>query len=123
MNTYQYLVEDLSNGTYYFRLKLINEDESFSYSPIVSVKLSSKEAEIILSPNPATDHLLIDLGKLDLKNMPTKAVVYTVEGRLIEDFILSESKLQLDISNWLSGIYVLSISTDSGFDNRRIIKK
>lgn len=54
--TYSYTVRNLKNGTWYFRLKQIDEDGSVHYSPVQSVEIRSALA-VKLFPNPVHDKL------------------------------------------------------------------
>ena len=46
----------------YYRLKMIDKDNTFSYSPIVSVKLTANNS-FTISPNPAKDNIQLQFSK------------------------------------------------------------
>lgn len=58
LNRYEYKVTGLTNGTWYFRLKMIDQDGTVNFSPIQVVKIESGNAsQPILKayPNPAIE--------------------------------------------------------------------
>jgi hypothetical protein len=47
-------------GINYYRLKMIDQDATFSFSRIVSVDLAKSLSAAVVFPNPATDHLWVN---------------------------------------------------------------
>jgi len=66
------------------------------------------EAELRLSPNPATDELWVELGGMDSGPL----VVTDALGRLVwKRQVNGERNMRLDLSGWASGQYLLSVAT------------
>lgn len=61
---YEYSLKSLSEGTWYFRLKIIDDNGTFSYSPIRSLQIGGASVPVLAYPNPATSilHLQTDKG-------------------------------------------------------------
>ncbi|MCD2260539.1 DUF7619 domain-containing protein [Psychroserpens luteolus] len=81
--------------------------------------LSVEESEIntvSIYPNPTNGLITID-SKLVIKSVR----LYDVQGRKVQDFIISENQT-IDISNVSKGVYLLEIRTDSGISNLKILK-
>ena len=100
---YTFLDEKLSTGhRYYYRLKQIDIDKRFEYSPVVSVKLEALEGFILEQnyPNPARNQTTIKF------TIPRSAKVnlslYDMSGRLVK-VLINESKD--------SGIHAVNLNT------------
>lgn len=93
---YQFTDKNVTNGitsgnvTAYYRLKMVDLDGSFKYSPIQSVNFGklgdesivANEGEFIVYPNPASEgvHVEWDANQVD---QPTLLEFYDVSGKLI----------------------------------------
>lgn len=61
LKTYRYIDEGVSLGTFYYRLKQVDNDGSFAYSKILSVSLGDQTRPIRVFPNPVVSQLTIEL--------------------------------------------------------------
>ena len=61
-NAYGFLQNNLSGGIYYFRLKQMDSDGSFTYSPIKSVEVVNDNFEVTAYPNPVKDKLTLGIN-------------------------------------------------------------
>ncbi len=59
ISNYQFTHFKPGAGVHYYRLKEVDMDGHFSYSPIVSAKINASGTEINIYPNPASDHIVI----------------------------------------------------------------
>jgi hypothetical protein len=73
---------------------------------------------ISLYPNPANETLFI---KSNLPLTGTKVGIYSINGRLVDQFAINNSSL--DISKLSSGIYYIRINTNFGSSNLKFIKQ
>jgi hypothetical protein len=110
----QYEFTDLNTTSYphtrYYRVKMVNQDNSHKYSKIVSVIGNDQNNKIIsISPNPANDFILIkgttDNCKISIRNMC---------GGLMQSGITKDIETKVDVSRLLPGLYVLSIVKKEG---------
>lgn len=108
-----------SIGENYYRLKIIDLDGQFEYSPIRTVNFKSKNNLITVYPNPSTSIFNIEILNI---NAVQSIEVYDVMGRLIlsqHDF--STSLISLDLKA-VSGIYTLVVrGKDEAVDVRKLI--
>ena len=58
-NAYQFAHQDLNVGTYYYRIKQVNQDGTEDFTKVLSVQISQEEKAIIISPNPFSKQLSI----------------------------------------------------------------
>lgn len=70
---------------------------------------------ISIYPNPATDYINI----LNVKTKIEKVVIFDLSGKQM----LSDNKEKINVAKLPSGVYVLSVKTDSGIRNFKFIKQ
>lgn len=106
-----------TNGLHFYRIRLIEPDGKISYSETIALEVS-KPAIIFTSihPNPVKDFLRIHCTSDN--NYTTLIRIYDNEGREIKRFntILTKgaNSIQINAGNYLSGLYHLVISNNSG---------
>ncbi len=112
---YQYL-DKLVGESNYYRLKMIDLDGQFEYSPIVQVDIDCDETieEIFLYPNPV-GFLQNELNvKLKTIEGPRLFIIYDILGNVIKSMNFKMKKdwniIQIDISDLPAGSYVLRLS-------------
>lgn len=94
-NVYNYLATLLSNN---------------DFSVINKVKIY---------PNPTDNILFIDNSEKQIK----KIEFFDLQGRLIKTINENKDKYQIDISNLLSATYLVKLSTETGSETVRFVKK
>jgi Secretion system C-terminal sorting domain len=77
---YHFTDKNLANGNYYYRLKMVNKDGSFQYSPITSLVIMSGQA-ILIYNNPAQDVLRIESDDVLVER---NIELYSLEGKLLD---------------------------------------
>ena len=92
----------------FYRLKVVEQNNSFEYSPVRQIRLRSKHDRFIIYPNPASHHVTIS-GNL---HPYTEIKLFHSTGKLIWKKIQMESTNQLvvDIGGLSSGVYLLRIN-------------
>jgi hypothetical protein len=115
---YDYTDNDLSSGRYYYRLKQVDIDGRFEYSPIVSAVLGGTEAYRLDQnyPNPFRSETILRFS------IPQKAHVklslFDTHGRLLK-VLVNGSKdkgthaVTVNASALTSGIYYYKLETDN----------
>jgi hypothetical protein len=93
------------NGVNYYRLKMINIDGSYSFSPIRVVNFI-KTSTIKIYPNPVINSLTVSVNKQDNKLNTVK--LYNNVGQLIitKSFAINT---QLDLTSLASGTYLIRV--------------
>jgi hypothetical protein len=114
---YSYMDSDNNADVMYYRLKMIDIDESFAYSRIESVHF--KETDIVVYPNPVEPgkqlHLLLNDSKVD------QIFIFDLSGK--EVFHSNVPTDQINIKNLLAGRYILKIHLKDGSESNHVIIK
>ncbi len=115
-NQYTFSDTEPDNGTNYYRLKMIDEDGSFQYSPQITFEFGKEVRDIRLFPNPA-------IGVINLQFKTDEEVevfinIYNAFGQRVfgETFLPARggNELPFDISSLSQGFYILEFQ-QSGF--------
>ena len=95
------------NGKHFYRLKQVDVDGKFTYSPIVVVKLAGKKLSIY--PNPVVNEININGGEV-LKNTQYKIV--NQAGKIVIAGNLNANKI--NVATLAIGTYFVTINNDTG---------
>jgi hypothetical protein len=103
-----YSFTDNSNsakGTSFYRIKMVDLDNTFAFSSIKTVKGSGFQAEVNVFPNPASSNSKITIGNL---SEPTSVRVFDNTGRLVQQ-ISSTNSNSLELNHLQKGSYFIKI--------------
>lgn len=115
-NEYYFTDSNPSNGNNYYRLKMIDSDQTFSYSRIN--QLSVDNFKISVYPNPATDFILIEAAdQKDVSNIQ----LFDINGFRV--YNSGEKSINaIDVRNIKAGIHLIKIhKTDGSAWTQRIL--
>jgi len=94
---------------------------TITVAPIFTSNRSISESSMKVYPNPFTEQVTIDLGEnLDSS---TQAAVYSVNGGLVLQKELTNSKTTIDLSGLSSGAYVVKVLSKGEVQTSKIIKR
>ncbi|MFK7807739.1 MAG: T9SS type A sorting domain-containing protein [Saprospiraceae bacterium] len=101
--------------TNYYRLRQVDIDGSFEYSPIRSVRLISDLGTATLQPNPASAQTLLKINsgqskRLDLQLLHPNGQVLRQHSI---DLNAGINHIPLSLENVPTGIYLLQLKSDS----------
>ncbi|MCE7068066.1 T9SS type A sorting domain-containing protein [Dyadobacter sp. CY326] len=112
-NTYAFEDKTPAEGENLYRLKMIDQDESFAYSKMNSVYF---ELEIVAYPNPVNDLLTLKWSALQTVQ------IFNSSGKMVYEN--SEKMSTIDISKLSAGVYIFKlIGNDGSCVLRKIVKK
>lgn len=122
---YEWTDSDARSDAFYYRLKQVDLDNTYTYSKIVSVVFSSDNKVVSLKPNPFFDELTITLS------MPTDGTyvieLYSAEGKLYSS--LSGEKKEpilvhtIATASFPTGFYFTNIHIGDQHFMRKVIKQ
>jgi hypothetical protein len=118
-------VRTLSKQVVYYRLKMVDLDGKFEYSPVRMIRIgANNEAPAVLAyPNPVTDNLRITLPGSWLDKKITIDVVNT-NGQLVKR-ITSNKAAQtemIDVRDLTAGLYIVRVSNGTETAVQRVVK-
>lgn len=118
MHYFHFTDPELANNISYYRLKMVEKNQSYNYSKVISLappQIGSNITKTITYPQPANNSLLISSSAV-LRNMEFQILDQT--GRSIKSGYLAgpraqEGQYSLDISSLKSGMYFLKLFKES----------
>ena len=115
----EYALVDTSpyNGLSYYRLKQVDHDGSFSYSPIVSVQFQNP-SDVSVYPNPAGEFMILKGAGQD----PKKILLYNALGQPVKASTRQHNEGLMLLTNELpTGMYLLKISDRENFNGLKVL--
>lgn len=118
---YRFQFSNANIGYHYFRLKIIDFDDKFSYSPIRVERIDNTSEVLNIMPNPIFKH-----NELKVEWYPTddrekvKLLLLSINGQLKHEYILNNGLNTLQLMDVLSGVYYISI--EDYYTTRKIKK-
>ena len=117
-NNYQLMHSspDVSRANFY-RLKQIDADGKFSYSPVRMVKFGKNL--LTITPNPA-----INFVRIYSSQSPVNINIFDQGGKKVASQVLTNGMMQIDISRFAKGAYTV-VAEDKGerIETKRIVKQ
>jgi hypothetical protein len=119
--TYSFTHAKPSAGTYYYRLKMVDKDNSFKYSSVQRLIISGKQIQLVVAPNPV-------IGQVRFNWVETGSYKYQVlgiQGKQFQVGPVAQGQNSIDISSMKSGVYILDIYNEKGevVASNKIFKK
>ncbi|SEJ78047.1 Por secretion system C-terminal sorting domain-containing protein [Dyadobacter sp. SG02] len=115
--TYSFRHDEPVEGANFYRLKMVDHDNTFAYSRIVNLNFGS-EVITTLYPNPVSDHMKINTTNW---NQVKQVRIYDMLGRTIYDSGNQPTAL-VSLRNVAAGMYVVEISRLNGkVENSKIM--
>lgn len=123
--TYGYTDQDFPPvaGTIYYRLKMVDFDESFRYSKISAVKVDANAYGFVILGNPANGaiQVLVSYPKyqlLEIKLQNARGQILHQESRLAPK---GTQTIKVPVPPGMSGVYLLSIGDGKVFKTKKVI--
>jgi hypothetical protein len=96
-------------GMNYYRLKMVDFDQTFAYSQIVSVDFAhAGGSPVVLFPNPVTDKLFIRAGNRRV----SKVLLQSLSGNQL--YASTENPQEVDVRKLASGVHFVTIHYSDG---------
>lgn len=128
-STFTFIDKNAEAGQYYYRLKVTDEEGSYGYSRIVSVKndCGVNGTEFSLYPNPVTGNRVF-LYKNNESNQKVDIDIMNASGQVVKRIQLSLNKgvnqYAIDMDGLSSGAYFMRITSNAVLlQNMKFVKK
>jgi YHYH protein/Secretion system C-terminal sorting domain len=118
-SSYDFLDKSLDNGNYYYRVKTVDNDGSFSYSPIASLSVKNDQS-ILIHNNPAHDVLIVQSNDALVER---SIELYTLDGKLLDKKSLEQgmTMCSFDVQMLYAGTYLVRISDGQVFKSIKVV--
>jgi hypothetical protein len=93
---------------------------AFESDVLTTLENASKIDKVLLYPNLVNNFLTIETPGLDIAS---KLYIYNLNGQELMSQQIDQTKMEIDLSNLLPGVYILRIIHDKSVEVRKIIKK
>ncbi len=113
---YQFTDVDAPKGLLYFRLKQLDYNGDFEYSPVVAIELAQQG--FTLYPNPTRNEIQVETVGLE----STRLEIFDARGQLLKHFDLTDNSSTLDLSDLSNGIFMAVVTTANQVYVQRLIK-
>jgi hypothetical protein len=116
----------INSSLVYYRLKQVDFNGKFEYSPVRTVRLNGAVAKVEgIYPNPAMNRISVNLGAVEAGNI-AKVIIMDMTGKVImasEQMIeAGNTALDMNIDNLNRGNYIVNISSATTSYNTKLIK-
>jgi hypothetical protein len=109
---YKYFDTRPVKGIVYYRVKSVEASES-RCSAVVKLNGSVNQSPLVIYPNPVKDKLTIRYASNSLQ-LTGAVVIRNTEGKAVMQTVVSNGSKSIDVSSLASGIYFLSLTTNTG---------
>jgi hypothetical protein len=119
-NNSTYVYTHSNSKKTFYRLKLVDVDQSFTYSKVLFASEDcdkSKTASLQYSALSGTASLK------NLDNGRKKISAYDATGRILADYSTNALQFDLNVANWNNGIYTIIVSTPERNKTMRFVKQ
>ncbi|HXD79050.1 MAG TPA: T9SS type A sorting domain-containing protein, partial [Puia sp.] len=118
-HNYQYTDHNLTAGTTWYRLRMVDLNGGATLSPVRSVSLSGDGGIIRIFPDPVTDGPLYISSTVNCRRIALMDVV----GRLIFEADVRGYLQTVPVRNLARGIYLVIVDTDTGRQVQKVFVK
>ncbi len=120
LSDYSYIDESPLQGKSYYRLRQVDKDVKFTYSPVRTL-FFTKGAKFIVYPNPAVDQLQLQLPQI---YSTAELHIMNSEGRLMKKMTITKSdQVEISISSFPAGRYMIRIYVKDKVETVSFIKQ
>lgn len=113
---YNFVHAEPANGSNFYRLKMIDLDNTYSFSRILTINLENSEA-VQVYPNPTTDYMKLTMGKEKI----VKVQLFNSQGVMVLETKPDSSDV-INLAHLKPGSYVVKINQLSGITSTRRIQ-
>lgn len=112
---YSYSDQQPLNGISYYRLRVINKDGKFGFTPIKAVRIWQDVKDAILYPNPASSYTQIFFNERITGSLTVH--LYGRSGELVKTWYSSDRSnvMELNVAGMPPGKYIVSIMGATDF--------
>jgi hypothetical protein len=112
--SYEFLDEKAVSGMNYYRLKMVDNDGQFEYSPYRTAFIAWTETVVAVYPNPVSEASYLNITSPQDGNAWIR--FYNSQGQMLRQFTPSlkagENTIRIEMADWAAGMYYLSLEVN-----------
>lgn len=101
----------------YYRLRQVDFDGSASYTRTIAVNCPKSTERVLVYPNPSGDYLNVEV----MGAMIEQIRIYSVNGQLLFNKMMSANSAQLDLSEFSEGTYTIQVLGTSFSHTQKLV--
>lgn len=109
IRNYFFTHTDPKEGLNYYRLKMVDLDQSWANSTIRKIEIKPIPSAPLFYPNPATDQITLGMDRSEIESV----LIYSITGRLAAQ-IRGKIPQQIKVDHLPAGMYVVNLRTKTG---------
>lgn len=110
---------DPFKGTTYYRLKMVDVDGRFAWSPIRSIVLNALPEQIMVYPNPVSDSRVLNIKSVF--NTPVNFEMFDASGKRVRSAVIENGNGTVGLKDLPAGAYFFLVKGDAFMKNGRLI--
>jgi hypothetical protein len=116
-NLYSYTDNSIPDEICFYRLKMIDQDGSFTYSKVVKVKAGATGG-LTIFPNPVTN-------SVNISGLNTRGYleITTLQGATLKRIAITDNTQTINMANYAAGMYILKYTTGKNTVYQKLIKQ
>lgn len=113
-NSYDFTHSNPVAGANYYRLKQVDTDDKFTYSPVVKINFAGGKSQPIAYPNPVKNNLTLSVPNEFLTIENYQIVLMDAKKSLVLKQNLTQTNTQIKMENLAAGTYWLVLLDQHG---------
>ncbi len=111
-------------STSYYRLKQLDFDGKFTYSPIVSLQIKDGKSGYKIYPNPMSTSSVLTIEPSESTTIQSKITIYNIKGQVIYQTTTfnNADTLKIPTHNWAKGLYMIHLTKGEKTTVEKFIK-
>jgi hypothetical protein len=100
-----------------------SQDEGIADTSALATNFQIVNERIKLYPNPASDIVQLDFNNAFENGKPIEVLAFSILGETVySQMLMDQQMLQLNISNWSSGMYIISLQQGNTLGSIKLVK-
>jgi hypothetical protein len=118
--SYHFVFDRAAIGYNYFRLRIVDFDNTFTYSPVRVERVSNQSEIFKLMPNPIMQGQLLSIEWYPTDDREKAQMrIMSIDGHLFRNVIVANGISSLDVSDLIPGLYI----SIEDFNAERVVQK
>jgi Secretion system C-terminal sorting domain len=114
LNAYNF-VDNAFEKTAYYRLKQLDMDGKFSYSPVIALQKSGLKVGMKIYPNPLLNQNTLNIDFEQNNKGNAFISVFESSGKAIyQKNVEGQDATQINVNDWSRGLYLIRLTTNEG---------